>query len=69
MSLTPTPSTAYLDAMRHAWAEVLALYRDGSFPLPRLVWRARALYCAAHREEISRQRAGGGHARAVAVDQ
>jgi hypothetical protein len=51
MSLTPTPSTAYLDAMRHAWAEVLALYRDGSFPLPRLVWRARALYRAAWETE------------------
>jgi hypothetical protein len=59
MSLAPdTLSAAYRDAMRHAWAEVRALHRDGSFPVARLVWRARTLYREAWAREKERRRVG-----------
>lgn len=49
-------SVEYLDAMALAWRVVSDLHKAG-LPVERLVWRARALYHAAYRDEERRKRA------------
>ena len=48
-------SAAYLDAMDKARRTMDELSAAG-WPLPRLVWRARALYRKIHHDEIIRHR-------------
>ena len=48
-------STAYLNAMDEARRTMDELSASG-WPVPRLVWRARALYRQIHRDELIRHR-------------
>ena len=47
-------SAEYLDSMALAWRVVSDLHKAG-LPVERLVWRARALYHAAWKDEKRRQ--------------
>lgn len=47
-------SESYRSDLEAAWREIRALLREGEFPLPRLVWRARALYREAWVQAIAR---------------